>query len=241
MRIEFQDLKSTIGIEKIIAWLAIDLKKTGTHQLRGVCPIHGGSNDRQFVVSTDKNLWHCFGDCNGGGDIIELVARMQKVSQKQAAEMIAAHFMATPSPPVKKLEPIDYLDPDHASLHALGISKETCLHFKAGYKNKGLFSGRLAIPIYREGELLAYCGRSVKREQDPMLAFPKDFDPASVIFNADNVSGPMIHVTDDPLRVLVAHQHGVTNAVALLALTANAFALLSEFMSEIGAERAEWL
>ena len=112
MRIDFQDLKSTIGIEKIIAWLAIDLKKTGTHQIRGVCPIHGGTNDRQFVVSTDKNLWHCFGDCNGGGDIIELVARMQKVSQKQAAEMIAAHFMATPSPPVKKLEPIDYLDED---------------------------------------------------------------------------------------------------------------------------------
>ena len=57
MRIDFQELKESITIEQIIAWLNIDLKKTGTHQLRGVCPIHGGSNDRQFVVSTDKNLW----------------------------------------------------------------------------------------------------------------------------------------------------------------------------------------
>ena len=241
MKVDFQDLKASVSIEQVLAWLSIDLKKTGTHQLRGVCPIHGGSNDRQFVVSADKNLWHCFGDCHGGGDIIELVARMQKVSQKQAAEMIAAHFMATPSPPVKKLQPIDYLDPDHAALHSLGITKETCLHFKAGYKNKGLLSGRLAIPIYRGGELLAYCGRSVKREQEPMLAFPKDFDPASVIYNADNVSGSLIHVTDDPLRVLVAHQHGITNAVALLALNSKSFARLSEFMIEIGAERAEWL
>ena len=137
MKVDFQELKATISIEQVLAWLSIDLKKTGAHQLRGVCPIHGGSNDRQFVVSTDKNLWHCFGDCHGGGDIIELVARMQKVSQKQAAEMIAAHFMQATPPAVKKLEPIDYLDPDHAALHALGIAKETCLHFKAGYKNKG--------------------------------------------------------------------------------------------------------
>ena len=241
MKVDFQDLKASVSIEQVLAWLAIDLKKTGTHQLRGVCPIHGGSNDRQFVVSADKNLWHCFGVCHGGGDIIELVARMQKVSQKQAAEMIAEHFNKTPVAAAKKLEPIDYLDPDHELIRALGITRETCLHFKAGYKNKGLLSGRLAIPIYRGRELLAYCGRSVKREQDPMLAFPKDFDPASVIFNADSVSGPVIHVTDDPLRVLVAHQHGITNAVALLALHSKSFALLSEFMIEIGATKADWL
>ena len=243
MRIDFQDLKANVSIEQIIAWLNIDLKKTGTHQLRGVCPIHGGSNDRQFVVSTDKNLWHCFGDCNGGGDIIELVARWQKISQKQAAEMIAAHFTKMPvaAAMIKKLEPIDYLDPDHAALHTLGITKETYVHFKAGYKSKGLLAGRLALPIYRRGELLAYCGRSVKREQDPLLAFPKDFDPSSVIFNADNVTGSIIHVTDDPLRVLVAHQHGIINAIALLGLTPRSFALLAEFMIEIGANKAEWL
>ena len=74
-----------------------------------------------------------------------------------------------------------------------------------------------------------------------MLTFPKDFDPSSAIFNADNVVGSTIHITDDPLRVLVAHQHGVTNAVALLALTAKSFALLAELMTEIGAEKAEWL
>ncbi|MEQ1714402.1 MAG: hypothetical protein ABL907_00225 [Hyphomicrobium sp.] len=47
--------------------------------------------------------------------------------------------------------------------------------------------------------------------------------------------------TRDPVRVLVAHQHGITNAVALLALTAKSFALLAELMSEIDAEKAEWL
>ena len=142
---------------------------------------------------------------------------------------------------MKKLEPIDYLDPDHAALHTPGITKETYVHFKAGYKSKGLLAGRLVLLIYRRGELLAYCGRAVKREQDPVLAFPKDFDPSSAIFNADNVTGSIIHVTDDPLRVLVAHQHGITNVVALLALTAKSFSLLAEFMTEIGAERAEWL
>jgi CHC2 zinc finger len=241
MRVDFQELKSKIGIGQVLTWLGIELKQAGQHQLRGPCPIHNGSNDRQFVVSTDKNLWHCFGDCHGGGDVIELVSRMKQVTQKQAAEMIAAHFGMMATPAIKKLEPIDYLDPAHETIHALGITKETCEHFKADYKNKGIMSGRLAIPIYQRGELLAYCGRSVKREQEPMLAFPKDFKPDSVIFNADNVTGPTIHVTDDPLRVLVAHQHGVTNVVALLALTANSFALLSKFMIEIKVDTAEWL
>ena len=66
----------------------------------------------------------------------------------------------------KKLEPLNYLNPSHVTLEALGLSEDTCSHFGAGYAPKGILRGRLAIPIHDpSGELIAYCGRAVKDDQ----------------------------------------------------------------------------
>ena len=43
------------------------------------CPIHNGTNDKQFVVNIRNNTWCCFGDCRKGGSILELVAELEKI------------------------------------------------------------------------------------------------------------------------------------------------------------------
>lgn len=53
------------------------------------CPIHRGTNPRTFVVSTAKNAWRCFGDCNRGGNVIELVAALENLSPTEAARLLA--------------------------------------------------------------------------------------------------------------------------------------------------------
>lgn len=64
--IDFAELKSHVGIESVVAMLDIRLKKFGD-QWRGRCPIHGGGNDREFVVTPRKGLYYCFGGCGGTG------------------------------------------------------------------------------------------------------------------------------------------------------------------------------
>lgn len=88
--VDFKQIKSSVGIEQVVQMLDLRLNKQG-HQLRGTCPIHHGSSDREFVVTPAKGLFYCFGPC-GGGDLITLVAKVRGVSAKEAASLIARHF-----------------------------------------------------------------------------------------------------------------------------------------------------
>ncbi|MCF7765001.1 MAG: hypothetical protein K9N62_15135 [Verrucomicrobia bacterium] len=60
------------------------LKRNGD-SLSGPCPIHKGSNPTQFRVSSSKNLWNCFSECNGGGNVLDFIAKMDGVSIHAAA------------------------------------------------------------------------------------------------------------------------------------------------------------
>ena len=67
------------------------------------CPIHNGSNDKQFVVNIRNNTWCCFGDCRKGGSILELVAELEKIDIREAAVRIASWFpLSLPHSPSKE-------------------------------------------------------------------------------------------------------------------------------------------
>lgn len=230
--VDFGLLKKQVSIEQVCDMLGLNLKRFGA-QWRGPCPTHGGG-DRTLVITQDKGPFYNFcRDCQVCGDMIELVCRTRGIVQKEAADLIARHFgfgpVAAPSVTAEtstvdpypgrangELKPLDYLVTDHEALAPLGIAPETCLHFGAGFAPKGIMRGRLAIPIYRSGVLLAYVGRAVKKEQQPVLLFPKGFDTANVLFNADAIDPTPLHIAEDPLKVLLRHQHGVGNAIAVL-------------------------
>jgi hypothetical protein len=98
-RVYFEQVKRAVSIEFVLARYGIELKRHGA-SLKGPCPIHGGSNRTQFVVS--NGLWHCFGDCNRGGSIIEFVAAMEQIEARDAALLIARWFAIASGPPASQ-------------------------------------------------------------------------------------------------------------------------------------------
>jgi len=249
--VDFAELKQRVGIEQVLDMLGIKLRGEGP-QLRGPCPIHHGTKDREFVVTPAKGLWYCFTGC-GGGDIIKLVAKIKNVGQKEAAEFIAKHFGTVPgaaNAPVpsagkstiagtrtakekEALKPLDYLQVEHELISIFGLSPETCREFGAGYAPKGIMRGRFAIPIHdQSGTLLAYCGHTLKNES-PRLIFPNGFDSASVIFGAYRVEEGPLFLVKEPLDLLVAFEHGVTNLVCFLAeVTPQSLEMLASLMDQ---------
>jgi hypothetical protein len=86
-----------------------DLKKIGS-QLFGVCPIHQGSNKKQFVVDLNKGggVWRCFGNCNAGGGSLEFVARKENVGIKEAARLVRDWFALAPLRQRQHRKPKEY-------------------------------------------------------------------------------------------------------------------------------------
>lgn len=236
--VDFGLVKSRVDIVQVLDMLGIDLQKSGS-QLRGPCPIHGGDNPRSFVVTPSKNAYYCFGECEKGGDTIELVSRMRGLSHKDAALEIAKHFgLETTKEPTtpRELEPLKHLQTDHKDVLTLGLSEETLKHFGAGYAPKGIHRGKLAVPIFEEdGTLVAYVGIDLKNKS---LAYPKGYEPD--MFNVQNVQEGTLYVTRNPLTVLTAYENGIENCVALLGdITPRTLERLSDIMGNSGCEDVE--
>jgi DNA primase len=92
-RVDFAEVKRAVPLAHILNYYGLldGLKRVGS-QLAGCCPIHNGSNRRQFVVDLSKNSWRCFGDCDRGGGTLELVAEIEGVDITEAAVRIARWF-----------------------------------------------------------------------------------------------------------------------------------------------------
>lgn len=84
--VDFRAVKAAITMEQLLGHYNIldRFKRTGD-SLNGPCPIHKGSNPTQFRVSTTKNIWNCFSDCEHGGNTLDFIAKMEKVSIHAAA------------------------------------------------------------------------------------------------------------------------------------------------------------
>jgi DNA primase len=91
--INFQELKRVVPIIAVLERYGIlpELKRIGS-QLFGACPIHKGTNRKQFVVDANKNVWRCFGDCDRGGSTIDLVSAIENIETKAAAQLITEWF-----------------------------------------------------------------------------------------------------------------------------------------------------
>ena len=84
--VDFRAVKAAITMEQLLGHYHIldQFKRTGD-SLNGPCPIHKGSNPTQFRVSTTKNLWNCFSDCEHGGNTLDFITKMEKCSIHAAA------------------------------------------------------------------------------------------------------------------------------------------------------------
>ena len=65
----------------------VNLSKKSGSNLFGLCPFHNEKTP-SFSVSTDKQIYHCFG-CGKGGGVINFVMEIEGVSFPEAVEMLA--------------------------------------------------------------------------------------------------------------------------------------------------------
>ena len=244
--VDFKALKQTVSIERILDHYGTlgQLKRKGKN-LVGPCPIHKGTNPTQFHVSLDKNNFMCFGDCDGGGNILDLVSKVEGCTVRGAALKIQEWFgietdkskeqspTAPPEPAKEKEEekinkPLMFvlknLDPEHPYLSERGLSTDTIAEFGLGYASKGLMKGRIAIPIHNEnGELVAYAGRwpgDDPPEGEGKYKLPPNFHKSLVVFNLSHASEfaqeQGLIVAEGFFDCLKVWQAGAQNVVALM-------------------------
>lgn len=84
--VDFRAVKAAVNMPQVLDHYGLRHQFKGTgDSLSGPCPIHHGSNPTQFRISLAKNCWNCFGDCHGGGNVLDFVARMENLSVREAA------------------------------------------------------------------------------------------------------------------------------------------------------------
>ncbi len=82
---EIERLKNEISVERLIETAGIALAKSGKDKI-GTCPFHADESP-SLVVTSAKNLWHCFG-CGVGGGPIDWVMKKNGVSFRHAVELL---------------------------------------------------------------------------------------------------------------------------------------------------------
>lgn len=147
-----------------------------------------------------------------------------------------AEVFAKPLKPVLVNAPLDFelkgLQPDHPYLASRGFTLQTIAHFGLGYCDRGLMTGRVAVPLHNQnGALIGYAGRVVddsavspdcpkyllpgKRERDGVTL---EFRKSLVVYNAHRVVRPAnrLVVLEGFPSVWWLTQLGVTDVVALM-------------------------
>lgn len=120
-----EQIKAKLDVVDVIKEY-IQIKPAGT-SFRGLCPFHNEKNP-SFMVSPEKQIWHCFG-CGKGGDIFAFVMEIEGISFAEALRNLA------PKAGVK----LEYHNPKLASQknRVLDIIEVSAKHFYGNLQNKG--------------------------------------------------------------------------------------------------------
>jgi DNA primase len=76
--VDYKEIKARVNIVQVLDHYGAlgNLREKGD-ELIGCCPIHKGTNANQFHASRAKNNFNCFGNCHGGGNVIDFVVLME--------------------------------------------------------------------------------------------------------------------------------------------------------------------
>lgn len=83
-RYDLDELRERIDVAAVLEVLGIE---PPTHRRRTPCPLHGGRHPN-FSITRDGRRWRCWSQC-GGGDVIDLAARLRSCSTGDAIRWLA--------------------------------------------------------------------------------------------------------------------------------------------------------
>ncbi len=81
-----QEIKQRIDIVEFIGSY-IPVKKLGRN-FKAVCPFHTEKTP-SFVISPERQIWHCFGSCQEGGDVIKFLMKWENITFPEALKELA--------------------------------------------------------------------------------------------------------------------------------------------------------
>jgi DNA primase len=89
--VNYKEIKARVNIAQVLDHYGVlgHLREKGD-ELIGCCPIHHGTNTNQFHASRTKNNFMCFGNCHGGGNVIDFVVLMEGGDKENGNDVRAA-------------------------------------------------------------------------------------------------------------------------------------------------------
>ena len=232
----FSHLKRLVSIERVLTARGViaSLKPRG-QRLIGPCPVHHGDHPQAFVVDRAKDLWHCFTRCRGGGDVVELVRRMDHCQYPEVARYLASLAQIPPTParaearaPDRAYQPYTRqlrLNPHAPLLAEKGICAQTARHFEAGaYQGPGFLEGCIAIRLHDpDGRPIGYAGRRLDPAQARQYGkwkFPSGLPKREILYGFHRITSRLhrgLAVVECPWGVMRLAQISIP-AVALLGI-----------------------
>ena len=180
------DIKAKLDIVDVIREY-IQLKAAGLN-FRANCPFHREKTP-SFMVSPEKQIWHCFG-CGKGGDVFSFVMEMEGLSFVEALRQLAKKAgvvlkKADPALTSKRNRLLDIVELSVRFYHKIlteqpagkaalnylkerGLTEETIDEWQIGYSPEGWENllNFLKGKGFNENEILL-AGLSVKRKNQP--------------------------------------------------------------------------
>ena len=81
-----QDIKDKIDLLDFLRGY-VELRPAGKN-FKALCPFHKEKTP-SFMVSPDRQSWHCFGACNEGGDVIKFLMKHENIEFFEALKILA--------------------------------------------------------------------------------------------------------------------------------------------------------